>query len=200
MNVYVETNFVIELVFQQEQHVICEAILKFCENSKAKLIIPAYCLAEPHEKLVRRNSRRKELQNMLNVELRRLARTSSYTTRINNIQDIASLLVQSNEEELQRFEHYHGWLLKISEIIPLTADILRTAALNKALYGLTPQDAIVYTSVVSHLQQQALVKSCFLNKNSKDFDNPDIVNELNKNSCFMIPKFEQGYQFIQTHS
>ncbi len=53
MNIYVETNFVLELVFEQEQCVICEQILQFCETGQAKLIIPAYSLAEPHEKLSR---------------------------------------------------------------------------------------------------------------------------------------------------
>ena len=127
MNIYVETNFVFELVFQQEQHTTCESILRFCESGGAYLIIPAYCLAEPHEKLTRQNNRRKELQNVLNTELNQLARTASYSSRIYSIQDIASLLVQSNEEERQRFEHYQERLLNVAEVIPLTAEILSTA-------------------------------------------------------------------------
>ena len=51
MNIYVETNFVLELVFEQEQHTSCEQILALCESGRSRLIIPAYCLAEPHEKL-----------------------------------------------------------------------------------------------------------------------------------------------------
>ncbi len=49
MNVYVETNFVLELVFEQEQQASYEQILALCKSGKARLIIPAYCLAEPHE-------------------------------------------------------------------------------------------------------------------------------------------------------
>jgi hypothetical protein len=51
VNIYVETNFVFELTFEQEQCQSCEDILKLCEQGQAKLIIPAYSLAEPHEKL-----------------------------------------------------------------------------------------------------------------------------------------------------
>jgi predicted nucleic acid-binding protein len=98
-NIYVETNFVLELVFEQEQHRSCEQILALCESAQSRLIIPAYCLAEPHEKLTRQAGSRRELQRNLETELRQLARTASYTTRINSIQDIASLLVRSNEEE-----------------------------------------------------------------------------------------------------
>lgn len=197
MNVYVETNFVLELVFEQEQHTSCRQILVACESRRAHLIVPAYCLAEPHEKLTRQARSRRELQQNLEAELRQLVRTTSYTTRINGIQDIASLLVQSNEEEKQRFIHYRDKLSGIADIIPLTLDILKEAVTYEALYDLTPQDALVYTSVITHLRHNNLSASCFLNKNSKDFDNPDIVDELNKNNCTMIPRFDHGYGFIQ---
>lgn len=103
MNIYVETNFVLEVVFQQEQSLSCEHILQFCEAGQAHLIIPAYSLAEPHEKLPRQAKSRRDLQQSLDTELRQLARTTSYTTRIASIQDIARLLIQSNEEEQQRY-------------------------------------------------------------------------------------------------
>lgn len=106
MNIYVETNFVLELVFQQEQLESCEQILQLCEAGRANLVIPAYSLAEPQEKLSRQANSRRDLQKVLNAELRQLSRTSSYIARISSIQDIASLLVQSNEEERQRFVQY----------------------------------------------------------------------------------------------
>lgn len=197
MNIYVETNFVLELVFEQEQRTSCEQILALCESGRSRLIIPAYCLAEPHEKLTRQAGSRRELQQNLETELRQLARTASYTARINSIQEIASLLVRSNEEEKQCFIRYRDRLLGIAEIIPLTIDILREAATHESPYDLTPQDALVYTSVIAHLRQNQPSVSCFLNRNSKDFDNPDIVDELERHNCKMIPRFDHGYGFIQ---
>ncbi len=49
MNIYVETNFVLELTFQQEQCTSCEQILLLCEAGYGQLVIPAYSLAEPHK-------------------------------------------------------------------------------------------------------------------------------------------------------
>ena len=40
MNIYVETNFVLELALEQEQRGSCEQILSLCEEGKAQLIIP----------------------------------------------------------------------------------------------------------------------------------------------------------------
>ncbi|GAB1545313.1 hypothetical protein NUACC21_79890 [Scytonema sp. NUACC21] len=198
MNVYVETNFVLELVFQQEQFVSCEQILQLSEAGRIKLVVPAYSLAEPHEKLSRQAKNRREIQQVLDTELRQLARTASYTTRINSIQDIANLLVQSNKDESQRFMQYRDRLLKNTEVIPLTADILTEAATYEEPYDLKPQDALVYASVISHLQMNQPTVACFLNRNSRDFDSPDIINELNKFNCRMIPRFDRGYEFIQS--
>ncbi len=42
MRVYVETNFVLELALQQEQHAACEAILQLAEARQIALVLPAY--------------------------------------------------------------------------------------------------------------------------------------------------------------
>ncbi len=198
MNVYVETNFALELAFQQEQFESCEQILQLCEAERVQLVIPAYSLSEPHEKLNRQAKIRRDLQQGLDAELRQLSRTASYTSRISNIQDIANLLVQSNEEERQRFVQYRERLLQSAEVIALTVNILIEAARCEAPYDLKPQDALVYASVITHLRQHQPQIACFLNRNTKDFDNPDIVDELNRFNCRMIPRFDHGYGFIRS--
>ena len=198
MNIYVETNFVLELTFEQEQQASCKQILQMCEAGQAHLIIPAYSLAEPHEKLSRQARNRRELQRSLDVELRQLLRTASYASRIKSIQDLASLMVQSNEEERNRFIQCRERLLDVGEIVALTAEILSEAASYETTYDLTPQDALVYASVIAHLRRDQPQQACFLNRNSKDFDSPDIVDELNQFNCRMIPRFDDGYGFLQS--
>lgn len=198
MNIYVETNFVLELAFEQEQCTSCEHILQLCEIGQAKLIIPAYSFAEPHEKLNRQARSRRNLQQLLDVELRQLSRTASYSSRIKSIQDIASLIVQSNEEEQQRFVQYRKRLFNIGEVIALTVDILIEAASCEDAYDLRPQDAFVYASVISHLRHYQPQNACFLNRNSKDFDNPDIIDALKQFNCKIIPRFDRGYSFLKS--
>jgi predicted nucleic acid-binding protein len=200
MNVYVETNFVLELVFQQEQSESCADILRLCESPDVQLFIPAYCLAEPHEKLRRQSNNRQELQRTLNAELKQLSRTASYAEKVKSIQDIASLLIQSNEEERLRFSWVQTQILQIGTILPLTAEVLLSASLSERVYDLRSQDAIVFSSILGHIQKTQGHESCFLNRNSRDFDNPDIVDALAQGGCRMIPKFDDGYRFIQSRS
>jgi predicted nucleic acid-binding protein len=166
VNIYVETNFVLELTFQQEQFAECEQILQLCEAGCCQLVIPAYSLAEPHEKLSRQAKNRREIQQALDAELRQLLRTADYMSRIKSIQDIALLLVQSNEEERQRFVQYRERFLKIAEVIALTTDILTSAGASEVPYDLSPQDALVFASVITHLRQHSPTRACFLNRNS----------------------------------
>jgi len=199
VNIYVETNFILELVFEQEQYASCEKILELCEVQKAKLIIPAYSLAEPHEKIIRQKQERRSLQQSLDKELRELSRTKSYKNRLESIEDIKSLIVQSSQEIGENFAKYRESLLKIAEIIPLNADILLQAASVEENYKLKdPQDAFVYVSVLKHLQKNKPQQACLLNRNFKDFNDPDMVDELKSLNCKLITRFDDGYKFLQS--
>jgi hypothetical protein len=72
------------------------------------------------------------------------------------------------------------------------------AASCESTYDLSLQDAIVYASVMNYLRQYQPQLGCFLNRNSKDFDSPDIIDQLNQFKCPMIPRFDHGYNFIQS--
>ena len=197
MNIYVETNFVLELVFQQEQHVQCDEILNLCEQGLAQLIIPAYSLAEPHEKMTRQRANRRQLQQNLIDELNQLTRNPLYAVRVNQIQDIASLLIQSSEEEQQRFTLHRNRLLQICTVISLTNAVLTEAASFEVPLALSPQDGLVLASVLAHLREDNPQASCFLNRNYKDFSNPDIIDELGRYNCRVIGRFDQGLGYIR---
>jgi predicted nucleic acid-binding protein len=198
MNIYVETNFILELVLEQEQYAICEKILEICESKKANLIIPAYSLLEPHEKLIRQANEHLKLQELFNTELRELSLTKSYQNRLDSIENMRSLIVQSNQEISENFAKYRKNLLKVAEIIPLNADILFQATSAEENYNLSPQDALVYVSVLKHFQKNKPQEACFLNRNWKDFKTPDIVDELQSLNCKMFDKFDGGYKFLQS--
>jgi hypothetical protein len=64
--------------------------------------------------------------------------------------------------------------------------------------SISPQDALVYVSVIQHLQENKPQKACFLNRNSKDFKTPEIDDELKSLNCRLITKFDDGYKFLQS--
>jgi hypothetical protein len=108
-------------------------------------------------------------------------------------------LVQSSEEEKRRFADYRNRLLGAVDIIPLTNGILKAASNYEEPFDLVPQDALVYASVITHMRQSQPARACFLNKNSKDFNNPDILAELASFNRRLISKFDDGLGFIRSH-
>ena len=199
MIAYVETNFVLELAFQQEQRDACEEILRLSGIGAVQLVIPAYCLVEPHEKLKRQVTERRRLQESLDLELQQLLRTADFQPRINSIQELSNLIVQSSYVQRKRFDRYREQVLAIAEIIPLSREILAAASRSETLCTLEPQDAIVYASILAHLTSRTESSCCFLNRNSKDFDNPKIVDELKQHQCRMISRFDDGCKFIESN-
>ncbi len=199
MKIYVESNFVLELALQQEQSDSCMRILQMAQQSLIELCVPAYSLVEPNEKLGRQRNSRQELVGRLLVEQRQLQRNQDYLKRLQSLQDLSILITQSNEDELARFRTYREQILDIATVIPMNSDLLIKATAQERRLDLSPQDAIVYQSVLFQLvADNSNVESCFLNRNAKDFDNPTIVDELAANLCRMIPRFDDGYAFIQS--
>lgn len=199
MNVYVESNFVLELALLQEQHVSCEEILQLNETGKIQLVIPAYALAEPYETLVRHHKERKRIKAEIDRELRQLARTTTYAQQLSEFQSLTALLIDSADEETKRLERIRARILKAAEVVPLDASVLATATQYQKIHGLPPQDSIMYVTVLSHLEQAQVSQSCFLNRNARDFDDPDLVDELSTYNCKLLVQFDAGYQFILSH-
>ena len=198
MNVYVESNFVLELALLQEQYTSCEEILDLGETSGVQLVVPAYSLAEPYETVTRRQKQRKRLKEELDTELRQIARTATYADRLDGFRDLTALLMNIGDEEAKRLEEVRSRLINAAEIIPLDSTELTVATQYQRTHGFSPQDALVYSAVVSHLDQTHAQQSCFLNRNSRDFDDQDVVDQLERYNCKLLPRFDSGCRFIRS--
>ncbi len=199
MNVYVESNFVFELALLQEQSDSCERILAFCESGDARLVIPAYCLAEPYETLTRRHKQRKRMKQEFDREFGQIARTDTQADRLSGFRDITELLVTSVDEEEKRLNGVCSRVSETAEVIPLDARVLAMSREYRREHDFSPQDSIVYASVLAHLAQSPGRRNCFLDKD-KDFHTQDIVEELSGHRCELLRDFGAGYGFIMSRN
>lgn len=198
MNVYVESNFVLELALAQEQQASCEEIVQLSEAGRMNLVVPAYSLVEPYETLIRRHRQRKRMKIDLDAELGQMIRTVPFSQRLSGFQELTALLTDSAGEEATRLEAVRGRLMSTCEVIPLDSERMAAASRFQVEHDLSPQDALVYASVISHLALSTLKASCFLNRNSRDFDDPDIVDELRRHACTLIPRFDDGLSYVRS--
>ena len=201
MNVYVESNFILELALLQEQAISCEGILGLCEQGDADLVVPAFCLTEPYDTIIRRHRQRMRVRSDLDVELGQLARSVTYKGQATAIkEDILAFLIDSLEEEQSRLNSALRRVLEVAELIPLDLDVVLHAQIYQSSIGMSPQDSLVYTSVLSHLEGNPGTDSCFLNRNSRDFDDPYVVQQLEDRGCKMLFNFDTGLRYLTRFS
>lgn len=196
MNVYVESNFVLELALVQEQSASCEEILGFCEASRLRLVVPAYSLAEPYATLTRRHEERKILKKELDDEFRQISRTASLSEQLAGFKDLTAVLISVAQQEMQGLERVRSRLIEAAEVVPLDTSVLAAATQYQRIHGLSPQDALVYSSVLSHLKRVRAPESCFLNRD-KHFRDQNIIDELAGYNCRFLSQFDAGYSFIR---
>ena len=198
MIVYIESNFVLELALLQEEHRSCESIVGLAESRTIDLAIPAFSLFEPYDVWRRRTWERTDLHKRLIQEMGRLARTEPYARTVEDLGDPASILVRSGNEDKRRLDLTLGRILDCAVVIPLQGETLRDATLFQVSLGLSPQDSVVYASVIAHLSATSPGPKCFLNRDRKDFSIPDITEGLVGYDCKLITRFADGLSYINS--
>jgi predicted nucleic acid-binding protein len=193
VKVYAESNFVLELVLQQEQDAACEEFVQRAEQGELTIALPAFSLFEPFTTLYRRDRDRRELHDRLQQELTLIARTKAFAQEASG-NTVPALLVRTAQEAFTQFDSVLSRLLKVASILPLNAEVLTDARRVQVTYGLEFPDAIVLATVLKDLAA-ASADSCFLNRNTKDFDDPRIVTELRAHGCHLLGSFNVGLQF-----
>jgi predicted nucleic acid-binding protein len=197
MNVVVETNFLLELTFMQEEHEACESILQLCEAGRADLVLPAFCIAEAYEVQIRRATRRRQLREEVIREFRELSRSKPYQPEFETFEKVLVLLLRSIDDVDLRLTDIMSRLAHAATFIPLDTSTVSHISEYRTRFGLSPQDAIVFASVLNHLASIPHGDSCFINRNKQDFDNADIHAEVAQHNCKLLFSFAAGASYIE---
>ena len=199
MNVYVESNFVLELALRQAQSESCFTLVNYAVDHQIALVVPAYSLAEPYETITRRAKERADVKRAIDETLAQLQRTSLYAERVDQLRPLTSLLISSAYDERSQLEAAVELMANVSEVIPLTGEVIRESLKCQGDLDFSPQDAFVYASVVSHLKESGSVgQHCFLTRDAKDFDDQSVVDELANWGCKLLTNFDQGLDFVRS--
>jgi hypothetical protein len=200
MTVYVETNFVLELSLQQEECDTCHDIMRLASQGVIVLAVPAFSLAEPHVAILGKEKARTQLSRDLRSHLHDLGRSKPHRAVPASFDGLAGLLAASAQLERDGVRDTVSDILLTADVISLDGNILKSALDAQVEFGMSGQDAIVLASVLAHLDAHRPGKSCFLNRNKKDFDDPDIREKLEHYGCMFFGNFDQGLRYISTQT
>jgi hypothetical protein len=69
--------------------------------------------------------------------------------------------------------------------------------LNRTVVNLSPQDSIVYATVIDHVRRNG-GRKMFVTQNTKDFRVPQIEEELTKHGCKLLFTFDAAERYIHS--
>ena len=198
MIVYIESNFVLELTFEQEQAASATAILALAESKEIKLVFPSFVLSEPFEAVARERRERNKLYTELVTTLRKLQRSDAFKEATISLIAAASILGDVYDRQIGLLHATFDKLLDVGECIEINIINFREAVKYQTTTELFPQDSIIYAAIIDDLKTRSNEeKKCFLSRDEKGFERLDIKQELRTYNCRYIGNFNDGLQFIK---
>lgn len=193
MNVFVESNFVLELAFRQEEHTFCQRIRQGAGPATFSLHLPQYALAEVFEKLRPLRNQRADYQRYLLEEITQHRRedASDGGAMDNLALVLTTLLSERTQAQTQQLYTIAGQLSDTATTVSLTNSIIQEAHLKAQEHGLTPQDSLIYASVLAGLRAlPAGAPKLFVSRNEIDFKKPAVLAELRMLNCEYLVSFQ----------
>jgi hypothetical protein len=89
-------------------------------------------------------------------------------------------------------------MIEAAEVISPAADVLKQAGQIESTLKMSAQDSLVLASVVSHLAKTEPAESCFLNRNTKDFEDASVLQMLSDLGCKFFGRFDEGLRYIES--
>jgi predicted nucleic acid-binding protein len=198
MIVYVESNFCLELAFQQEEEAAAEEILALAEAGRVELVFPQFAVCEPFSTLNRYANERRAFLDQLNRQLSALNRSVTQQAVVAGTQPLVATLARIGQDQTARLKSVVRRMLVCGRSIPLTAPLFASALQLEDDFALSPQDAIVAASVLGDLRGRgaAADSHAFLSRNSNDFG--PMKAEFAAAGCRYVSRFDHGLRFIHS--
>jgi hypothetical protein len=202
MIVIVETNFLLELVLQQEQFGACQELLSICAaEDDLQLVVPAFAVAEAGMKLERRQGERlRFVKEGVSPQITESERSEILSRYRAILDELRNALILADQDENNRWIELQ--LLLHDHVVPLTSDILGHAISTQIGLNLKLPDAIVITSVRRYLDTRATsaVPAIFVSTDERGFRKPEALAYLRELNCKYISSFENAVQYLRHRS
>jgi predicted nucleic acid-binding protein len=188
--VYVESNFVLQIALGEEQSGDAENLLKRAESGQLEIAFPSFAMSEPFATVSHRGRERARLCVLLDEQLRQLQRSQPHAEVAAHLTTVPAILGDIEKKEVDLLESTVKRLLSVGKSIEMNSSVFAQALIYENQYGLSPQDSIIYSAVVSDLKDRNNSDAkYFVSTNWKDFLDPGITSELLSFNCTYVENF-----------
>jgi hypothetical protein len=125
-----------------------------------------------------------------------LSRSSPLSNIASQSQAFGSALVDTADQDRRRLESAVNARLQQTTVLPTEPAIVSQAYEAEILFGLSPQDAVVYMTVLDHAARSEGPK-LFVTQNANDFRVPQIEEELTRHGCKLLVTFDAAEAYVR---
>ncbi len=149
MRVYAETNWLLDLIFQQERFAASSFVLSLAQDRKIALCLPEVIVWEGNHKVDRRNAQRDITVEQLDKERREFSRSRNplYQSRVTSLEIELEELDTISSIERARFDKIVEDLFPIATWLHLSQDIWTSCFDLQDQYEMKRIDALIYAKV-----------------------------------------------------
>jgi predicted nucleic acid-binding protein len=199
MIVYVESNFVLELVFRQEQFDAASRLLSMAEGQSIELVIPAFALVEPDWTISKRRVDNERALGGLTSVLNQVQRSPHLEMYALGIIELLEALEELHVDHLRTYRTLLERLLRGVRVLDLSVQHLAPAMELETRYGLGRFDSIILAQVLHDLSEQPEAESkLFASRDRRGFQNKEIQQHLKAFGCAYIPSFGDAIALIES--
>lgn len=196
MNLYVESNFVLELVFEQEQTVVCRDLLSL-HGTKVTICIPGFSLLEPQYALYGQRDEREKLATAVLREADRLEKSEQYRRGLfTPVREIGADFARLNELYENSYNQLVRRLANEVKVLPLTPQVITLSSELTERGSFSRFDSVILASILVDLASTAPLHSCFVTKDEIFARRASRLPELLAAKCTVKDKFADAYQYL----
>lgn len=198
MNVYIDSNFVLEITLEQEQFAAASNIHMLAQMGRIQLVCPTLCIAEPLARLTQRRQERRVLRDDLKEHAKQLSRTGSHHEDVQKMEGVQDFLKNLDDLEAAKMRQFLISLLRHCRVLAIDEQVLSHTWLIQEDYDLEIQDALIAASVLIDLDRQGAPgshsESIFVSRDSRAF--AALKERLKPYNCSYIAKFTDAFSRI----
>jgi predicted nucleic acid-binding protein len=193
VRVYVESNFVLEIVWEQEQEGPARRLLELAGEGSIELVIPAFALVEPHWTRQRRSTNRKaHLQRLVN-EQRNLMRSSARAEVVVTVNRLIDQIGRMDAADDASHQNLVAHMAKTCRVLKLDGQEIMEGISVQAQTGLKYFDALMLATIVVDLGSSRPTGECaFVSRDSRAFDDPMVRKLLADLGCRYLASFDDA--------
>jgi hypothetical protein len=159
-----------------------------------QLAIPEFSISEAMIHLDRQRGRRRDLSERLTAEFDDSKRSERFRHAPAAMHEASGLLTRAGDDERAGLDAIVRRVLAKAELIRIDPEIWDRAG---QLIDLSPQDGLVFASVIVSLERSAERDALFVSRDARAFGSSGVVGELELRGCKSRFRFDDALRFVQ---